>query len=809
VANAQAYEEERMRAEALATIDRAKTAFFNNVSHEFRTPLTLMLGPLEEALAESEENNGAQQERLDLAYRNALRLQKLVNTLLDFSRIEAGRIEATYQLTNLTETTTELASMFQSAIEKAGLQLEIDCPPLPGLVYVDRDMWEKIVLNLLSNALKHTFEGSITIRQYLQDDHIELVIKDTGTGIAQDQLPHLFERFHRVANARSRTHEGSGIGLALVNELVKLHGGEIKVTSEEGKGTIFTISMPTGKAHLPADRINTKANLTSTSLGAKPFVQEASRWVPGADTATKNAVLKDQHLEWRGIRQVEKAKILLADDNADMRNYVKKLLEPFCNVFVVSDGEAALELAQKINPDLVLSDVMMPKMDGFQLLQAVRSNPSLKSIPVILLSARAGEEARIEGLQAGADDYLSKPFNARELLIRIKANLDLYSGRQQQVAEAIIESEERFRTLADQIPVTVYMSDLEARVTYWNKHWLEFTGQTFEESLGRAWKEVVHPHDLQNLLTEYLATTGAKQRYSIEARVKRVDGIYHWFLFTGGPRYMADGTFAGYVGTGIDINDRKEAREHLERLVNERTIELKRSNEDLQQFAHVASHDLKEPARKIKIFAGRLEDDKETTLSEKGKLYLQKVQSAADRLFTMINGVLSYSTLTASEEIKEPINLNKTIKNIETDLEIVIQQKDAVIRYADLPTINGSSVLLYQLFYNLINNSLKFSKPEEPPVIHITATPIIDEGLQWMQLDLKDNGIGFSKNESQKIFDTFTRLNPKDQYDGTGLGLALCRKIVQRYGGSIDASGEDGMGAVFTILLPDEGAANQ
>jgi signal transduction histidine kinase len=253
VANARAYEEERKRAEALAEIDRAKTAFFSNVSHEFRTPLTLMLGPLEDELAEQASPlPPARRERLETAHRNSLRLLKLVNTLLDFSRIEAGRTQASYEPTDLAAQTMELASVFRSAVEKANLTLTVDCPPLPEVVYIDREMWEKIVLNLLSNAFKHTFEGGITVRLRWCGDHAELTVTDTGVGIPAAELPRLFERFHRVKGAKSRAHEGTGIGLALVQELVSLHGGAVRIESEEGKGSTFTVTVKAGDRPPPA-----------------------------------------------------------------------------------------------------------------------------------------------------------------------------------------------------------------------------------------------------------------------------------------------------------------------------------------------------------------------------------------------------------------------------------------------------------------------------------------------------------------------------------------------------------------------------
>ena len=415
IANAQAYEQERARAEALAELDRAKTTFFSNVSHEFRTPLTLMLGPLEE-LAARQDPDGL----VRVAYRNGVRLLKLVNSLLDFARIEAGRVQADYEFTDLAAFTADLASSFRSAIEKAGLRLTVDCPPLPQPVYVDRDMWEKVVLNLISNAFKFTFEGEITVVLEPAPDaaSAKLTVRDTGTGIPLEEMPHLFERFHRVEGARGRTHEGTGIGLALVQELVKLHGGSIFVQSEPGQGSAFAVYIPFGTAHLPQDRIGAASNTVSTATRAEAYVDEAIGWLPQNGERTPVA-------PWFGgaVNPAVRGRVLLADDNADMRDYVHHLLSPHFVVESVSDGQQALEQALENPPDLVLSDVMMPILDGFGLLKALRADPRTSTLPVILLSARAGEESRVEGIEAGADDYLVKPFTARELLARVTTHL--------------------------------------------------------------------------------------------------------------------------------------------------------------------------------------------------------------------------------------------------------------------------------------------------------------------------------------------------------------------------------------------------
>jgi len=425
ITNAQAYEDERRRAEALAELDRAKTTFFSNVSHEFRTPLTLMLGPLEELLAGAGSGN---RELVQTAHRNGLRLLKLVNSLLDFARIEAGRVQANYEPVDLAAFTADLASSFRSATEKAGLRLILDGRPLPQPVHVDRDMWEKVVLNLLSNAFKFTFEGEIAVElEPAQNGSLaQLTVRDSGTGIPPEEMPRLFERFHRVEGARGRTHEGTGIGLALVQELVKLHGGTISVESELGHGSSFTVRIPFGTAHLPPERIGAAPAASSTATRTEAFLEEALGWLPMNPHALREAAAPGVSVA-PGLR----GRVLLADDNGDMRAYVQRLLAPQFDVEAVANGREALDRALRNPPDLILSDVMMPGMDGFALLKALRAEPATRTLPVILLSARAGEESRVEGMQAGADDYLVKPFTARELLARVTTHLDMSVQRRQ------------------------------------------------------------------------------------------------------------------------------------------------------------------------------------------------------------------------------------------------------------------------------------------------------------------------------------------------------------------------------------------
>ncbi|MES2647658.1 MAG: ATP-binding protein [Bacteroidota bacterium] len=921
-------EEERKTVEALAQIDRAKTIFFSNLSHEFRTPLTLLLGPISDVLNDTRtipENR----ERLDVAYRNAIRMQKLVNTLLDFSRMEAGRVEGRFSLVDICTLTTDLASNFRSAVEKAGMHLQVDCGPVYDDIYVDTDMWEKIVLNLVSNAFKYSKKGNINVVLKQVNKQLIFSVSDNGIGIPEEQVEKIFDRFHRVENIYGRSQEGTGIGLAMVKELVKLHDGTVSVKSEYGKGSTFTVVIPVGHAHIEPGKIIKAPSNAGVSVQAISFVQEALKWIPSEqnDKRNSNALPTGKSANNTSVR-----KLLLADDNDDMRAYVTRLLSDQFEVITAVDGNDAYEKMLITPPDLLLSDVMMPGLDGFGLLKKIRAHNSLKNIPVIFLSARAGEEAKVEGLEAGADDYLVKPFTAKELIARIDGNIKIAKSRlvgetnlkniieqapvamaifkgssmilemankkifdiwgktreeviNKPVAEAfklemaqgfgdllqqvydtgesyfaneqpvhtikngkhetiilnfvfqayrdsddkvigiivvaldvtdqvltknIVQNKEKeLSELADALPQLVWIAEPSGTVTYYNDRVSEFAGATKLPNGHWSWEGLVHPDERVLTAEAWKHSVKTGSIYQLEHRVQMKTGEYRWFLSRGIPQRDENGIITKWFGTATDIHVSKEYANILEQQVQERTSELKElnislqhSNDDLQQFAHVASHDLKEPLRKIKTFSGRLMDDGESILSERGLTYLAKMNSATERLFSMIEGVLNYSTLNASEQKNQIIRLEEILQHIETDLELLILQKNATIHYSNFPPIEGASVLIYQLFYNLLNNGLKFSGSERAPVISVTSKTINKNDKKFIEITIADNGIGFDNEHAEKIFDPFARLNSKDKYEGTGLGLSLCKKIVQRHGGTITANSIKNIGSSFIVILP-------
>jgi len=452
-----AYQVQQRRAEELTALDAAKTTFFANISHEFRTPLTLILGPAAE-LREALDGAGERvREEVDVIHRNALRLGRLVNNLLDFSRIEAGRMQARFEPVDLGTFTAELASVFRAAVERAGLAFEVACGPSPEPVHVDRGMWEKVVFNLLSNAVKFTFDGAIRVTSTVEDGQAVVAVSDTGIGIDAAELPRLFERFHRIPSARARSNEGSGIGLALVRELVGMHGGSVAVESTPGAGTTFRVRVPLGTRHLPAEHVVAEpAEGGLTAQAAEPYVQEALRWLPDGEESARPAPA------------AAGARVLVADDNADMRAYLVRLLRDDYAVTAVRDGVEAFAAACAEPPELIISDVMMPRLDGLGLLAELRGDPRTAAVPVLLLSARAGQEAAVDGLAAGADDYLVKPFSARELLARVRTTVQLARLRTQHA---------RWRAaMIDSLQEGFFVCDADGRVVEINAAFTELLG---------------------------------------------------------------------------------------------------------------------------------------------------------------------------------------------------------------------------------------------------------------------------------------------------------------------------------------------
>ncbi len=785
VASARAYEEERKRAEALAEIDRAKTAFFSNVSHEFRTPLTLMLGPLETVLAMDSVKPDVR-DQLVTVHRNSLRLLKLVNSLLDFSRIEAGRIKASYSPVDLAAFTQDLASNFRSVFESAGVAFQVKCAPLPEPVYVDRDMWEKIVLNLLSNAFKFTFEGNVSVELEARDGRAVLRVADTGVGILDTELPHIFERFHRVESTKSRTYEGTGIGLALIQELVKLHGGTIEAASRLAEGSVFTVSLPFGSGHLPREHVSEiPAGTQMAGVRVDAYLGEAKSWLV-SDARDPSRVTRGDGA--RGQRD----RVLVADDNADMRDHIARILGNDYEVITAANGLEALAAAREKQPDVILSDVMMPGLDGFGLLKELRADPDLRDLPIILLSARAGEEARTEGISAGADDYVTKPFNMRELLARIETTLNLRNVRLQ-AREEIARSEERFRGFVTATSDVVYrMSPDFSEMRYLDGR--DFIADTRDPS--RRWLEkYIHPDDQEVVLAAVNRAIVTKTPFELEHRVIRVDGSVGWTFSRAVPLLDSEGNILEWLGTARNVTERKAAEHALEKAYEA----LTRSNSDLQQFAYSASHDLQEPLRMVAIYSELLSKDCENQLGAGGQEYLGHVLQGARRMEQLLKDLRTYMVASTDDDTPaEPLDANGILDNTLTTLEVAIRDSGATVTRDSLPTIRMREFQLSLLFQNLIGNAIRY-RADRTPRIHVAARP---NESGWL-FSVADNGIGIEPAYRQKIFEIFKRLHSNAQYPGTGMGLAICRRIIERAGGRIWVESEPGQGSTFFFTVPN------
>jgi len=831
VTNARAYEEERRRAESLAELDRAKTTFFSNVSHEFRTPLTLMLGPVADVLGELDGSGfAAQRESLEIAYRNGLRLQKLVNTLLDFSRIEAGRVQASYEAVDLASLTSELASNFRSACERAGIDLVVDCPQLDEPIYVDPDMWEKIVLNLVSNAFKFTFSGRIEVSLHKAGEQVELTVRDTGVGIPPEELPQVFERFHRVEVSHGRTQEGSGIGLALVRELVKLHGGTVNVSSTEGEGSVFTVSLPRGNDHLPPDRINAARTMTSTSLGAAPFVSEALRWLPYSSDSDAPAITDETaKRESAGEKRFH---ILLADDNADMRDYVSRLLSDRYDVLAVADGQAALEAVKKRIPDLVLSDVMMPVLDGFELLRRIRANAQTREIPVVLLSARAGEEARIEGLEASADDYIVKPFNARELLATVDGHVKSVNIRRQS-RQALGQQNKRLGVLWEAAGVLLTNKDPDTMLRELFERireslsldvYFNFMVNEKSEALEIVSWGGLDPETVRSLsrleFGQAVCGTVALRREPIvatyiqqsnEPMVQLVKGLglrsYACNPLIAGGKLLGTLSFASRRRDSFDREEIEflETISHYVTLAYERLRlieQLREQDQRKDEFLATLAHELRNPLAPIRngVELIRLSKGNPTTVERATTIMNRQVQ----QMVRLVDDLLDVARISRNrlELRKEQVELESIVRSaVETSRPVLDGAKhDLRVSLPPEPVLlDADPVRLAQVFSNLLNNAAKYSEPGGH--ISFVATQTGSE----LTIKVSDTGIGIEPGKLAQIFGMFVQLDASEKQiqTGLGVGLTLVQRLIEMHGGTIEARSEGaGKGSEFIVRLP-------
>ena len=621
-----------------------------------------------------------------------------------------------------------------------------------------------------------------------------LSVRDTGSGIAAHELPRMFERFHRIEGAAGRTYEGTGIGLALIQELVRLHGGAIAVHSVEGEGTRFDVDLPFGSDHLPAERLARHFDAAQSQQGAS-FVEEALRWLPdAADPASESAsaVAAPQAVGTARARP----RIVVADDNNDMRAYIKSLLGAYADVTACADGEAAFELLLADPPDLLVSDVMMPRLDGFGLIARLRATESLRHLPVMLLSARAGEEAKVEGLRAGADDYLVKPFAASELQARVQRQVDLARERRQQSQEAF-NQEAYFRTLIDASPVMLWTSDVYGSCTYLSQRWSDFTGRRQDQDLGFGWLENLHADDVARTREQFLAANASHAPFSFDYRLRRRDGQYRWAIDIGMPRVDDNGQPAGYVGTVIDVHELKLLQERAEALAGE----LGEKNRMQSEFLVTLAHELRNPLAPIRtgLELMRAGAPAGTHHDIRGMMERQ-----VNHMVHLVDDLLDMARLTSGKLTlkREAVTLDDVVTQA---IEISMPLVSAGGHQLDV-TLPPDSVALHvdrhriaQVLSNLVNNAAKYTP--KGGIINVAARVEANQVV----IEVRDNGVGIAADVLATVFDLYAQAPGSEgmSQGGLGVGLSLAQRLAQLHGGQVEAASAGiGHGSRFTVRLP-------
>jgi signal transduction histidine kinase len=765
LAAARALEHERKRSAALAELDRAKTTFFDNVSHELRTPLTLLLAPLEQLMARPQVLADEARDAVEIAHRNGLRLLRLVNRLLDFARVGAEGAVPHFEPTELGGFTAELASCFESAMTQAGLRLVVDCPPSSDAVYVDRTMWEKVVLNLVSNAFKFTFEGEVRVRLREVGGHAELRVEDTGIGIPVDEQARVFARFHRVRGARSRSHEGTGIGLALARDLVELHHGTIAVTSAEGQGSVFVVEVPLGRGHLAPGTVHETEQQAARPAAPRAYTDEARRWLDTSSPAAASAG--------------EREHLLIVDDNADMRQYLRSLFERRgWPVELAADGGAALAALRVRRPALLLTDAMMPVLDGFELLAQVRADPVLTGLPVVMITARAGQEAAIEGVEAGADDYVVKPFRSDELVRRVEATVRLAQSR---------EEASSYRGLVDHMVhgigrcaggVLIAANPALARLLGY---------PSAGEAIGVDLAAVFVDHgDFRRL------TAGAVGGEDVQLR--RRDGTLIW----------------GRVSCGEAQGDVCELmiEDVTERRVLEDQVRQAQKMDAIGQLTAGIAHDFNNLLTAILVNTDlsmrALRRGRTSVLDE-----LDTVRAAGRRGADMVRKLMSFSRQRDSDQA--PVDLGELIGGVVGMLQRLLPE-NIEIRTRLEPTrtiVRADAGAVEQVLLNLATNA-RDAMPGGG-VLTVESQRLVLDGarctaLGWGEpgdhvlVTVRDDGAGMDETARRRIFEPF--FTTKAPGRGTGLGMAMVYAIMQEHRGTVAIDSAPGRGTEVRLLFP-------
>ncbi|ODN83508.1 hypothetical protein L202_01642 [Cryptococcus amylolentus CBS 6039] len=884
IAAVHSYEVEHQRLNELAAIDRAKSLLFSNVSHELRTPLTLIAGPIDDLLLEAKDNG--HRDMLLMVRRNMRRLARLVSTLMDVSRLEAGRLRATFRPVNIGTMTSDLAVLFKRAIEKAKLQYTIEVDNTPENAFVDPEHWEKIVFNLIGNAMKYTMSGFVHVKLHYVENQIVFEVKDSGVGIPRSDIHLIGERFHRVQSV-SRSHEGTGIGLSLVKELINLHGGSFEiesVTEEESEdrshGSTFRVRIPLGCDHLPYEAIDhgSMPNLPQSTYG-EGLVDEAMQWVrDNRDGLSANSSDESSNAtgESGGGTQIgsggtgvsgltsavpvkaldpntlyfEKSDIImLVEDSSDTRRYMKSIFAQYCTVVEARDGREALELCAKQKPNLIISDVMMPHVDGFELLTTLKDSSEFRMIPVIMLTARGADESKVSGIMAGAEDYLAKPFNAREIVARAHMQLQLGKKRKH-LEEAFEERTAELRVLSEFSPVGIFRADENGKLTFVNSTWYSLSGFPTNKAL-EDWQDIIPDQERDELNEFWFGFLTSGERTSTrDWRYK--NGKWSKYLECNHKSMLT----IAIVTT--DITERKihEQTQHQQVVeAEQRRLDAEEAKRQQELLIDITSHELRNPISsmmQMSLFTFLYTN----LLSLQEQLHLaiaqQKPFNPTRQLMNNIdedlealesiyqcgltqerisNDVLSLGRIQLDmlEMFDVEFDLWKEAQNILSIFQNEARMKRIKLSFKageshkklGLTWVKADLVRLNQIVTNLLSNAIRFTATSavrqvelrseisfDPPEDDTCTMPreptlpkdITDDMTMYLYLEVADTGPGLTENEVQKLFQRFSQVSPKTHtvFGGSGLGLFVCRSADSfSVGGGITVVSEKGKGSTF------------
>jgi PAS domain S-box-containing protein len=778
-------------------LDELKSQFFANVSHELRTPLTLILGPAEQILKEGAYLQDPHRRDLGVIKRNASTLLKHVNDLLDISKLDADKLGVSYAHSDLAALARLVCGHFDALAPERKITFACDTPDTLA-AEIDPDKIERVMLNLLSNAFKFTPQGGrvrLSVESRKSGSHALIAVQDSGPGVPQEERSTIFERFRQSDSSSQRKFGGTGLGLSIAKDFVSLHGGSISVTDAPGGGALFQVEIPLTAP--PGWHVRPTPNDVSASAETEAILKGSIDELMPIEPQDRPKPPQLSASETRPL-------LLVVEDNPEMNRFIVENLSAEFEVRTAFDGEEGLQQAELLNPDLIISDIMMPKMSGDQMVAHLRKSPRFDHVPILILSAKADDGLRLELLENGAQDYVMKPFAAQELLTRAR-NLVTMKLAQEQLAMAaqrsqtearekssqLSETEAKFQTITNAMPQMVWTALSDGYADYFNDQWTAFTGLPQEALVGEQWVALLHPEDREMTGKTWRSAIASGDLYQTEYRLRHHSGEYRWVLVRAHPVHGENGSIVHWMGTCTDIDQHKR---------NE--LALREAERRKDEFLAMLAHELRNPLAPISAASDLLPfvSSKPDRVREASEIIGRQVR----HMTGLIDDLLDVSRVT-----RGLVSLSKASQDMKAIVTDAIEQVRPLmeskrhhlsINLAPEPApVRGDHKRLVQIVTNLLNNAAKYT-PAEGNIhlrLEVSATHVV--------LLLQDNGIGIAPELQPQVFDLFSQAERKSDRSqgGLGIGLALVKSLIELHDGQVSCFSEGlGKGSAFTVRLP-------